>query len=848
MRELIGEGGMSVVFRAERGDGTIERQVAIKFLRLAQTPEQLLTEARAVSSLRHPNVVSLLDVGRWREGIPYLVLELVSGRPLNTYIAQQRPALQRRLQLWLQVADAVACAHRHFIAHRDIKPGNVLVDDDGQPRLLDFGIARALSETAGSQVDLGAGKGTPYYAAPEMLLSEESDYDAAQADQFALGVLLAEMLLDERPPRAEHDGSALTSLRSVWDGWGEQRRQRQLAHLGGFAHWTRHSLRCAFSDIVHRATQVEPARRYSDVSALIDDMRAWQEFRPLRARPRGAAYRAVKWLLRNRWASVGALLLAVGAGAFQLNTWRLQQQTLAALQVAEAQRQRATTVNQVLMELLTSADPGESGQRDISLLQSIERSAPMLDQALRDEPELEVTLRLTLGTIYRTVGLFDRADASLQRALLLLEARAASLQDERRLVLLELGRLREDQGEMGEAEAMFRAALGDPTLPSVDEHWAAVEAADALAARLARRAAYDEARAWFLRADSTSRKLIAKNGERDTLAAAANHHARGALVAYLLGELSLSEQRAELALGYGRRAYGERSLQVANILVQRAQSFYQRGDYARTEADGRVAMAIFAELLGEAHPKRADAAYMLGQALKVQGHDAEAEQLYTLALSIRRHQQGADHPEVARILTMLTYLLYDQGRAEEAQRASAESLRIFKQALGETNPLTLQAEQLNALSMALDHNADFVALDARMQSVNRSMAEVHGRDNYRNGYTLRLYARFLLWHRRRPDLSLPVAERAIEVLAPHVRDGEYALIDLRLLHTESLIRLGRTDEAIPLFELAFENAAPLLKTQRHLCAQLQTIQGLLGAQTRKLVPSVLDEDCPAIHH
>ena len=207
----IGRGGMGRVLLAERSDGRFARQVAIKVLdRSPDDPDwhrRFLAEREILARLIHPQIVRLLDAGETRSGVPYLVMEYVQGEPLDRYLRAHKLPLEARVTLFEGIAAAVAYAHQMLVAHRDIKPANVLVGDDGQPHLLDFGIARLLSEQSATAT--AARALTPRYAAPEQVAGTPG---TAALDVYQLGVLLYEMLVGA-PPFAQHDGPAL--LRAV---------------------------------------------------------------------------------------------------------------------------------------------------------------------------------------------------------------------------------------------------------------------------------------------------------------------------------------------------------------------------------------------------------------------------------------------------------------------------------------------------------------------------------------------------------------------------------------------------------------------------------------------------------
>ena len=203
--ELVGRGGMGDVYRAERADGQYDKQVAIKFVRAgldtAAILERFRNERQVLASLDHPNIARLLDGGTTEEGLPYLVMELIEGTPIDQYCDSENLSITERLRLFLHVASAVQYAHQHLVIHRDIKPGNILVTKDGVPKLLDFGIARILDPAISPQVTV-VNPMTPEYASPEQVRGEPV---TTATDVYSLGVVLYQLLTGRSPyPKDTH--------------------------------------------------------------------------------------------------------------------------------------------------------------------------------------------------------------------------------------------------------------------------------------------------------------------------------------------------------------------------------------------------------------------------------------------------------------------------------------------------------------------------------------------------------------------------------------------------------------------------------------------------------------------
>ncbi|HEY4958560.1 MAG TPA: serine/threonine-protein kinase, partial [Caldimonas sp.] len=312
--ELIGEGGMGSVWRARRSDGRFEGEAAVKLLRSglfdATAQERFRREGAILARLRQPGIAQLLDAGVTPRGQPYLVLELVDGERIDRWCAARLLGVRPRVELFLQVLDAVAAAHGQLVIHRDLKPSNILVDAAGRVRLLDFGIAHLLpgqdeiEQTALTRESALAL--TPRYAAPEQFQRGEL---SMSTDVYALGILLYELLTDAHPTGLPAGASALAHMQSALEG----------RHVGASsaAPALRRELRGDLDTILAKACALEPALRYPSALALRDDLQRHLANEPIVARPATIGYRLAKLVRRRPFetAAVAAIVVAVPAGA-----------------------------------------------------------------------------------------------------------------------------------------------------------------------------------------------------------------------------------------------------------------------------------------------------------------------------------------------------------------------------------------------------------------------------------------------------------------------------------------------------------------------------------------------------
>ena len=312
----IGRGGMGTVYLAERADGQFQKQVAVKMVRPDMDTEFILArfrrERQVLGRLDHPNIGRLLDGGTAANGTPYFVMEYIDGGWITRYCESKALGVEERVRLFLHICSAVHYAHLHFVVHRDLKPGNILVDSKGEPKLLDFGICKLLYRAASGEdtCTVGAALLTPQYACPEQVRGEPV---TIASDVYSLGAVLYELLTGVRP----HVFPELTPqvIEQVVCGRdviapseAVRRDNKKLAAR----------LRGDLDTIVLRAMHKEPSRRYETVERFAEDIRRYLSDEPIAARPDHFVYRSRKFLRRNRLAlGVGfALLIAFGAGLF----------------------------------------------------------------------------------------------------------------------------------------------------------------------------------------------------------------------------------------------------------------------------------------------------------------------------------------------------------------------------------------------------------------------------------------------------------------------------------------------------------------------------------------------------
>ena len=328
--DVLGEGGMGRVYLAERADGEVELQVAIKVIAGRQSGslvhQRFLAERQILAGLDHPNIARMFDAGTTEDGRSFLVMEPVAGLPIDEFCVKNQYTLQQRLELFEKVGSAVAHAHQRLVVHRDLKPSNILVTHDGEPKLLDFGIAKLVDPSTGMESTRTGPAMTPKWASPEQLRGEVL---TTSTDVYSLGLLLYQLVTGRLPH--DPDISLFDLARRTFDS---DMPTRPSAHLETQESaicdaWPEQDLKSVrrllqgdLDNIILKALRYDTASRYSSVEALLEDLRRLEAGEPVSATRDTFFYLAKKFVGRNRWPVAMAVLVLIFAGAFTLSQER----------------------------------------------------------------------------------------------------------------------------------------------------------------------------------------------------------------------------------------------------------------------------------------------------------------------------------------------------------------------------------------------------------------------------------------------------------------------------------------------------------------------------------------------
>ncbi len=692
-REL-GRGGMGIVYLARRDDGQFDQQAALKLVRAGidsdETRARFVFERQLLARLRHPAIATLLDGGIADDGRPYFVLEYIDGEPLFDYCDRHALPLERRLRLFIRICDAVQYAHQSLVVHRDLKPSNILVTDDGEPRLLDFGIAKLLDVDAAAgevpQTRAGHGLLTPEYGAPEQLSGEPV---TTSADVYALGVILYELVSGTRPYEFSNRsaGAFYEALVRTDPLRPSANVVRRAEHAGSAARLRAttiqklaRSLRGDLDVIAMTAMAKQPQRRYPSAGALGDDVRRYLDERPIRARADSAGYRLAKFLRRHTVAAsavvVVALSLVTGLAA---TVWQAR--------IAAREAVKAESITAFLLEILESADPDLAQGRDLTVRELVDDAVVRLDEAAEDgrlaDPVVEATIRSTLGTTLRALGQYDAAVTQFDRALGLSDPGAAWPDAQTLRLHSDLGAAHFDAGRIDAAETHYRIVLDRGPAVVGDEHLLLLETRIRFAGIPFRRG--DLAQAERLLRDSAtvaSRTLGPDHPQtltaRSNLAASVARQGRFDEAAVLLRE----------SLHGLRRQHGDADRLTLVARDNLANIELHLGNFAKSVELNEKNVALRRDLLDANHPAMLESIGRLAGAYHAAGRLDDAKRLFDEVVPATRERLGEHHPNTLLVRGNEALLRADLGEREAALGDLEVVVGAMAESLGADHPLT----------------------------------------------------------------------------------------------------------------------------------------------------------------
>ena len=664
---LLGEGGMGAVYEAEQDQP--RRTVALKVIKAGVASPELLRrfehESQALGRLHHPGIAQIYEAGTADTGFgpqPYFAMELIQGESLLRYAEAHHLNTSQRLELMGKVCEAVHHAHQRGIIHRDLKPGNILVDETGQPKILDFGVARATDADAQAthQTDLGQLVGTLAYMSPEQVLADPLELDT-RSDVYALGVILFELLAGRLP--YEVSGQLPKAVRTI--------REEDPTRLSSISRTYRGDI----ETIVAKALEKDKARRYSSAAELAADIQRYLKDEPITARPPSAAYQVGKFARRHSALVIGvAVAFVILVAGVIASTWEAAR-AMRAEEEALRQRDSAKAISDFLQnDLLAQASanvqarPDRKPDPDLKVRTALDRAAARIARRFDRQPLVEASIRQTMGDTYRELGLYPDAQRQLERALDLRRRTLGEDQPDTLRSTEALASLYRVQGKYALAEPLLTKALDARRRVLGEEHPDTLSAMNSLAVLYWEERRYAEAEPLYTKA-LVGRRRISGEEHHETLTIMANL----ASVYIDQGKYAQAELLLIKAVNGHRRVSGEEHPGTLNIMNTLAVTYRHEGKYAEAEALSTKILEAQRRVSGEEHPATLIAMHNLAMLYYQQERYAEAEPLVTKALAASRRVLGPAHRTTGLCLTLLARLRLAQHRYAEAESVLRES-------------------------------------------------------------------------------------------------------------------------------------------------------------------------------
>lgn len=721
----IGRGGMGAVFLAERSDGAFDQQVALKIIRQTLVDKNIerrfLIERQILANLNHPNIARLLDGGFSKMGEPFFVMEFVDGEPITKFASRKNLNLHQRLQLFLKVCSAVAYAHRNLVVHRDLKPGNILVAEDGEPKLLDFGLAKIIDVAAldNEQTRTVFHALTPAYASPEQLRGE---IVTTETDIYSLGVVLYELLADERP--FHFDGMSLDQIiKTISES------EPLLPSVNPHSALRIPQLKGDLDNIVLMALRKEPERRYQSVEVLAGDIQRHLKKLPVSARPNTYQYRASKFVRRHKVGVFAASLifLSIISGII-FGAWQARQ--------TKKEKEKAEAVNAFLIQTLKYSDPilsplRKSGQ-ETTVTEVLDEAARRLDSGEFDaSPELKAELENTVGTTYIGQGKYNQAAKHFEQYVQLLrglygddhpkmiagsivwagllfykgEIDEAEKTFRRYLPLLKteyqkgnvtaetlanalnnVAYIRRTQGDSKEAESLFRETLGLIPKLSAEEQTSVATTRSTLASTIGDQGRFDEAL-------NTAREAVDEYRTRGDVDSPSYGFSLTVLGGFLTDnhEYSNADTNLKEAENIFRKLLSQNALWLGDNLRNQGVSLYWQGKYDLALVKIDEAQRIYLGSFGTHYDHYPTVLIFKGLILTKTGKTDEGERLLREAVKIRAETLPSEHFWTSLAGSALGECLTIRRRFAEAEPLLQTSFESINRVMGPENPNTVLA-------------------------------------------------------------------------------------------------------------------------------------------------------------
>ncbi len=676
VEKVIAAGGMGIVYLAVRDDAEFKKQVAVKLIRSGLNnkylTERFKTEKQTLAYLDHPYIAKLLDAGSTDDGTPYLIMDYIDGEPIDVYCDKNRLTLSERLELFSKVCSAVHYAHQNLVVHRDIKPSNIMVTEKGEPKLLDFGIAKILSsDSPDAGRDLtktGYWQLTPEYASPEQVKGENI---ATTSDVYSLGILLYKILTGHNPYRFK--SYLPTEIHKVvcfeepqkpsikvesseelikQDGSVKEINAETVSNSRGTSiEHLKRKLKGDIDNIILKAIRKEPWRRYGSVEQFSEDIKRYSDGLPVIARNDTMGYLLSKFIKRHKtgvaMSAISVLLLIAGIlGIAWQASIAAKERDKAKLEASKSER-----INTFMQDIFAAPNPEVEG-KDVKVVDVLKNASEKIDKELSDDPDIKVSVLYTIGTTYIGLGLYDDAEKYLKNSLAVCEK---------------------------------NFSLNDPQTAKVMEQLA-----------------YDyQLKSNYSKADSLYKEALkifrVNGGEISSDEATALSDFGSSL--YNQGKYDESKKYQTEALNAYRKIYGDTDARVVRSLSNLGTVAGETGDWNTASQYIKEVLEIFLKTDGKESVNYSRALSNYATTLEVQGNLDDAITAQREAVEIKKRVQGKDHPDAMLAQLNLADELTKRGDFKESAELSREAMESLDKSLPHINALTAYSRVIYAKAL-----------------------------------------------------------------------------------------------------------------------------------------------------
>lgn len=688
--ELIEHGGMGSVYRAERADEIHSQRVALKLMRRGMdTPSNIARfkrERKILAKLNHPHIARLIDGGVTDNGLPYLVMEYVEGKPLYDYCDDHNLSVNQRLELFKSICEALHHAHNNAIIHRDLKPSNLLVTEEGQVKILDFGIAKLLEpedpESNIFETQTGARILTLGYAAPEQV-----EYQAVttKTDIYILGILLYELLAGLHPfdiakkkmGKIEQLICHKTPLKpSKHFRKLDPVRQQKIAQSRDLSPDNLiKKLKGDFDAIVMKALRKEPEARYNAVSQLLEDLERKENNRPIIARKDTFRYKSRKFIKRHKTGlSVAAGFLLLIIGFFSFYTWQITEER----NMAEQQAEKAQQISGFLVDVFEAGNPDVAEGDTVTAVELLEKGVAKVNQL--ENNSIKSEMLTILGRSYTGLGEYETASDLLERAInLSKQAESGDNRITHANALYSLGSLHAYQQDFEKSVPLLRKAYNIQSEEVGHSDPQTIRTLTTIGVSLRNTGKLDSAEYYVRKAldiqnnnSSVGSDSLLLKTQKDLayiLRKKGDHGEAEKLYKEIIEEIGAESNSNQSDLN-----------QVYNNL---AYLYNEQEEYEKAEEYYKKALRLSSQIRGDSHPITNMIRSNYASALAVNNKFEEAENLFKENIKLKEERYTKNHWRTGQAYTTVGYfLIIDKKAYEDAKSYIKEGIQIYEDVLG----------------------------------------------------------------------------------------------------------------------------------------------------------------------